>query len=583
MARHRADHRRPFRTLDIPVLAIGFTLAACNGTILGGDGTAQPPTGGSGNTGDPTSPGGNNGGPPITPSSTIPEVVDPGTGKACTTNGFTPARIWRLSDEQYSAVVADLLPGVPVPTVTTPGRGRDEFLVTDTALPVSSALSSDIRVSAKAVAKAAVADVAKLTGCTTQDRACADSFVTRFAARAFRRPVSTDEKNGLLGLYDLGAKENHGEGIKLVIEAILQTPSFWYRTEVGAGSADTKLIQLTGYEMASALSFYLLNSIPDAELWQAAEDGSLLKDGGLDQQVTRLLALPRVQENLTRVHLKWVGLGDGINVDLASQFPDFTPDLKTSLEQETKLFFSDLLTKGGTLADVLTSRRGFVDQRLATHYGVTAPGGGSGFSEVTYPANQRAGIVTQAAILARYSLGHPVVLRGKYVREQLLCGAIGTPPNIPDIEEEATASANLSEREQSKRRAANGTCNACHQMMDPLGLAFVQYDNLARWKPNDKDGTPLDATGAISLTGDVDGPVLNAVDLAKKLSESKAVRLCMAQQMYTYALGRDLMADDTCELQRIDAYVEANGGKLSQLVAGIIKSAAFRYRTGGKL
>jgi hypothetical protein len=580
MARHKDDHRAPRRPFGFSAAALGFALLGCNGTIVGADGTPENPSN-SANPGDPNAPGGP-GGPPITPTSVIPDVPDPVTGKACTTATFTPARIWRLSDEQYSAVVADLLPGVTVPSVTTPGRGRDEFLVTDTALPVSSALSSDIRVSAKAVAKSAIADLGKLTGCASQDRGCAETFVTKFGARAFRRPVTNDEKSGLLGLYDVGAKENHGEGIKLIIEAILQTPSFWYRTEMGGGSADTKLIQLTGYEMASALSFYLLNSIPDAELWRAAEDGSLLKDEVIDQQVNRLLALPRVQENLTRVHLKWVGLGDGINVDLASQFPDFTNDLKTSLEQETKLFFADLLTKGGTMADVLTSRRGFVDQRLAMHYGVTAPGG-SGFSEVTYPANQRAGIVTQAAILARYSLGHPVVLRGKYVREQLLCGSIGSPTNVPGIEEESNASANLPEREQSKRRADNPTCNACHQMMDPLGLAFVQYDNLARWKPNDKDGKPLDASGAISLTDDADGPVANAVELAKKMSESKTVRLCMAQQMYTYALGRDLISDDKCELQRIDAYVQANGGKLSQLVSGIIKSAAFRYRTGGKL
>jgi hypothetical protein len=575
MARYKEDQRRSRRRpLGLVTVAIGFAIAGCNGTIIELGGTGN----GSGQPGDPNNPSG----PPLNPTSTIPEVVDPGTGKACTTDKFTPARVWRLSDEQYSAVVADLLPGVPVPTITTPGRNKDEFLVTADALPVGSALSADIRTSAKAVAKAAIADLGKLTGCTSQDRGCAESFVTKFGARAFRRPLTPAEKTGLLGLYDVGAKEAHGEGLKLVIEAVLQTPSFLYRTEIGGGSADTKVIELTSYEMASALSFYLLNSIPDPELWQSAENDTLLKPEVLDQQVNRLLGLPRVQANLTQVHLKWVGLGDGINVDLAATNPDFTPDLKRSLEEETRLFFSNLLTKDGTLADVLTSRRGFVDQRLATHYGVSAPSG-QGFSEVTYPADQRAGIVTQAAILARHSLGHPVVLRGKYVREQLLCGAIATPPNIEEIEEEATATANLSEREQSARRKSNATCNACHHMMDPLGLAMVQYDSLARWKPNDKDGQPLDSRGEISLTGDADGPVANAVDMAKKLSESKAVRLCMAQQMYTFALGRDLGAEDTCELQRIDAYVKENGGKLSQLVAGIIKSSAFRYRTGGKL
>ena len=120
--------------------------------------------------------------------------------------------------------------------------------------------------------------------------------------------------------------------------------------------------------------------------------------------------------------------------------------------------------------------------------------------------------------------------------------------------------------------------------MDGLGLAFLAYDNLARWKPNDPDGKPWDTSGEVRFTGgDAEGPVANAVELGKKLSESKVARQCIAQKMYTYALGRELNSSDSCELQRIDAYVQSKGGQLSALVAGIIKSAGFRTRTGGKL
>jgi hypothetical protein len=298
--------------------------------------------------------------------------------------------------------------------------------------------------------------------------------------------------------------------------------------------------------------------------------------------VARLLALPRVQDNLTRIHLKWVGLGEGINPDLAEQNKELTPELKASLEEETRLFFNALIAKGGTMADVLTSNKGFVDRRLATHYGVNAAVGATGFAEVSYPATERAGILTQGAILARYSLGHAVVFRGKYVRSELLCGELPAPPNIPEVEEETNASANLPEREQVKRRLAHQTCGACHALMDPLGMAFMQYDALARYRPNDAMGKPIDASGTISGTGDVDGPVLNAVDMAGKLSRSKKVRSCIEEKMFTYALGRLPSAADSCELQRIDAHLQGKGGKIAELFAGIMLSSGFRYRTGGK-
>jgi hypothetical protein len=372
--------------------------------------------------------------------------------------------------------------------------------------------------------------------------------------------------------------------MRLVLWAMLQSPSFLYRSELGKapGPADAgKALELTGYEMASALSFLLLNSIPDAALWTAAEDGSLLKQEVFGKQVERLLGLSRVQENLTKIHMKWVGLGDGINVDLGEKNKEFTPELKDSMEKGTAMFFSNLLTGGGTMADVLTSPAGFVDQRLGKHLGMAgAPA--TGFAKIDMPAEERAGLLTQPGLIARYSMGHSVVFRGKFVRDQLLCGEIPPPPNIEAIDMENTASANLSEREQSQRRLANQVCGSCHGAMDPMGLAMLKYDPLARFRPTDDAGKAIDATGTISSAGDADGMVDGAVGMAKKLAGSTFVRGCIESKMFTYALGRDLSDQDACEIKRIDAYVQANGGKLSQLITGIIYSSAFRYRSGGK-
>jgi hypothetical protein len=175
----------------------------------------------------------------------------------------------------------------------------------------------------------------------------------------------------------------------------------------------------------------------------------------------------------------------------------------------------------------------------------------------------------------------PVVFRGKYVRQELLCGEIPTPPNIPAVEEENTASANLPEREQVNRRLAHPICGSCHQMMDPIGLAFSNYDALARYRATDAAGKTIDSSATISNTDDVDGPVMGAVDLARKLAKSHSVRGCIEEKMYSYALGRMKANIDSCELRRIDAFLMGGGGKLSELFTGIIYSSAFRYRTGG--
>jgi hypothetical protein len=577
-------------------MVLAMVLApACSGTIVGGEnGGGNPGPGGGPGTGPGPGgtgpgPGGTGPGPGGTgpggqpPPGTTPPAVDPMTGQMCNSTEFTPTRIWRISDEQFVTAVQDLI-GLPAPEITSAGRSKAQFVDFAELFTVNAALTTQIRESADKVAAAAVADLPKLLACAPNQAqpACIDAFIDRLAARAFRRPLEAVERTELKALYGKGAVDGPAKGVELVVSAILQAPSFIYRTELGrAPAAEGKAVELTAHELASSLSFYLLNSIPDPDLARAADDGSLLMPAVLKRHVDRLLALPRVQENLTRMHVKWVGLGEGINPELAEKNPALTPALKASMENETTLFFRNILTRSGTLTDVLTSNKGYADRALATHYGVTAAPGPGG--EVTYPADQRAGILTQAAILARYSLGHAVVFRGKYVRDELLCGEIPSPPNDPAIDVENMASAKLPEREQVARRLANTTCGACHRMMDPIGMAFMNYDALARFHTTE-NGMPIDSRGTISGTDDADGEVQNAVDLARKLAGSRSVRACIMDKMYSYSLGRMSGALDRCELLRIENHVQSQGGKVSELVAAIVYSNAFRFRTstGGK-
>ena len=581
------DKRHPRNVLVVVGALSGLTFA-CNGTIMDGPGGSGPGTGGPGTggpgTGAPGGPGAGSGDPRMNPN--LPQP--PGT-PACDSKQFTPARVWRLSDDQFVAAVKDLLPGVAVPTILTPGRSAQQFVDFAELFEIGPATTSDIRSSANTAAAEAVKNLDGLLACKTGEApaACAGRFTDGFASRAFRRPLEQLERDGLKAVYEAGVGVNQAEGIRMVITAVLQSGSFLYRTELGKGNtvAAGQTVELTNHELASSLSFLFMNSIPDPELRAAADDGSLARPDVFKAQVERLLKLPRVQDHLTTVYQKWIGLGLGLNADLAVQEKEFVPALKASMEEEIKLFFKQLLGSGGTVNDLLTSNKGFTDRVLATHMGMAAPTG-TGFQPASYPAEQRAGILTLPGVIARYSLGHPEVFRGKFIRDEFLCTEIPPPPDIPEIEAETKASENLPARVQVQRRLDNATCGACHRQMDPIGLSFANYDALGRFKTSDPMGAAIDSAGELTGAGDADGPLKNAVELGKRLARSEKARTCIETKMLGYALGRSISYEsegdiDRCEVRKIDGFVNQGGGKLSDLMAAVVYSSAFRFRTGG--
>jgi hypothetical protein len=494
---------------------------------------------------------------------------------ACGTD-VTPARIWRLSDEQYRRAVSDLLPGVSVPEVSTPGRSGAEFVDVAELYPASGALVADLHAAARTVATAAVADLPARLGCAAgqAQRACAEAFIERFAARAYRRPLEAADRQALAALFAAGATESIGAGVELVIEGVLQSPSFLYRTELGAPGGGPRF-ELTAHERASALSFFLLGSIPDEALVRAANDGSLATPEGYRREIERLLADGRVRQNLGRVLNKWVGLGAGITTELdPDQYPGFDDALKQSMVEEATRVFADLLDRGGTFADLLTGRRTFVDPRLAMLYGV--PSGGAGFVETTLPAEQRAGLFTRAAFIANQSRGEPIVHRGKWVREEILCGEMPEPP--AGVNTTPPVDPNLTSRQFAQMRMSDASCSACHQLMDGIGLTFGHYDALSRFVTSDDKGRPIDASGQVEGS-DVAGPVADILQLAQRLAGSAQARACIETRMLSYALGRELDAGTArCEQQRIDEAIAPGGHRLLDLMGAIAASPAFHVR-----
>jgi hypothetical protein len=499
----------------------------------------------------------------------------PGAAGLCG-GDVTPARIWRLTDDEYRRAVTDLLPGVTVPGVSTPGRSNAEFVNVADLYPASGALVADLHSAARMVAAAAVTDLPTRMACAPgqAERPCADAFIERFATRAYRRPLEPADRQALAALFAAGGAESVSAGVELVIEGVLQSPSFLYRTELGAPGAGPRL-ELTAYERASALSFFLLGSIPDDGLIRAASDGSLATAQGYGREIQRLLGEPRVRQNLVRVLSKWVGLGGGITTELdPDQYPIYDEALKQSMVEEAGRVFDDLLASGGTFADLLTGRRTFVDRRLATVYGV--PYDGTGFVATTLPADQRAGLFTRAAFIANQSRGEPIVHRGKWVREEILCGDMPEPP--AGVNTTPPVDPTLTSRQFAQMRMSDPSCGACHQLMDGIGLTFGRYDAVGRFVTRDDQGRLIDPSGLVQGS-DVAGPADDIIQLARRLAGSGQARACIETRMLSYALGRELAADAVrCEQQRIDDGLAAGGYRLLDLMGAIARSPAFHLR-----
>ncbi len=485
-----------------------------------------------------------------------------------------PTRLWRLNDDQYVQAVHDLLPDVDVPAVPTPGRNAYALIDTAGALPVTGSLATLFRASARSVAEQASRTATARVPCETSEtpRACAERFVRDFAARAYRRPLRDAEVQRLLGVFDVGAAESFSEGIRLLLEATLQSASFIYRTELGAaGAAPGSNVALTPFETAASLSFFLLNSVPDEELWRAALDGSLDTASGYAAQVERLIALPRVQENLTRILVRWLKLERVLVSERAtSSFPEFD-GLRQPMLDESKAFLGELLASGGGLGELFTGRHVTLDAKLAEFYGVASTGQ-QGLVSVDLPAGQRAGVLTEASLIASIKASNRSVHRGLFILREVLCGEIPPPPKSVDT---TPPSPEIdTEREFAEYRASQGTCGACHGSFDGIGLSYEHYDALGRYVGTDQQGVPIDASGSIPLDGQ-QVSFADVTELGQLLAASPQVASCMSQKMLGYAVGDQVTA--ACAAP-VTERTREGGGALRDLFHNITADAVFRTR-----
>ena len=562
------------------------TLAAtlgCNGRIgsaSSGTGTSSSPTGAAGG-------GGAGVGGIAGPDGGVVSLVTPACVSAPPNPGRSPLR--RLNLSAYATTVHDLL---GVDTSVTNTFPPDQLLATQgagftnnaDALVVTALLANAYMTAAEQFATAAVADLTTLLPCDHTmigDDACATQFISDFGRRAFRRTLTDAEKTQYFNLYVSGKTgAAFTDGLSLAIEAFLQSPNFLYRIEKGAPAAPTDAVApVTSFEMATRLSYFLWGTTPDKALLDAGEADALETSDQVAAQVTRLMADPRAHDAVTKFHTEWLNLAGIPYLDKdKTMFPEWTPALALDLFNEAETFV-DKTFWGDAKSDTFFSSSGsYVNAELATFYGLPAPSG-TGFQPVAFDPTQRRGILTLGGILATNAKENQTspVLRGKFVREQLLCQQLPPPPaNL--VITPPTVTPGTTTRQRFAMHETQALCASCHTLMDGMGVGFENYDPLGRWRTTDQ-GLPIDASGTITATTDMNGTFNGVVDLAGKFDQSEEVRQCIVTQWFRFANGRAEVTDDACTLQHLYQGFEDSGHDMRDIMVKIAVSDAFRYRS----
>ena len=487
----------------------------------------------------------------------------------------------RLTRSQYRHAIADLFgETVIVPSALEP----DQAFEGSTALGSAAVALSRRGVEQYERAAYAIAEQVMEPGAVRDavvtcapsapgDAECARTALAPLVRRAFRRSVDAAELDAVVAVaVNAGAVlGDFYDGLEYGIATILLSPEFLYRPALGGDAPDGGA--LTPFELASRLSFFLWDTLPDEALLSAAESGSL-EGEGLASEVDRMLLDDRARQGMRAFVSDWLWL-DRLS-DLSKDptiFRAASPELGPAAREETLLFFEHLfLTTEAPLSDMLTSRTTFVNRRLAAIYEVEAPSR-DGFGMITLPEDgERRGLLGQVSLLAlhAHAVSTSPTLRGRFIRENLLCSSVPAPPvNVNTaIPEPSTEARTLRERLASHREVS--FCASCHDRLDPIGLGLEHFDGVGAFRTLD-NGTPIDPTG------ELDGrPFENGRDLAEALARHPDLEPCFVRRVFRYATNRPDDERDLGVLAELNDALDAGGDRYRALVRAVALSESFR-------
>jgi len=489
----------------------------------------------------------------------------------CNVNAsLAAARVSLLTDAEYTNTMRDVFGVDFVPEAAAVETGEyqiDEF---------ASVASVDVL---KQYYRAAdqVASKVKPCGEAALDAACVESWLRQKIPRAWKRSVTDQEIAGLMAIFNGGLADGTVRAVTLLMEAALGSGSFLYRTEIGADASGTSgSVAMTPYELANAVSFALLDTVPDDQLWAKATDGTITQPAVLSAEVDRLLAGQPARDNLTKK------VGYFLNIEkiavVSKDVPEYTATLKSALYQSAEKFLNDLVW-GGQLSDLFTSNKYYANQEIARVYGLPATPG-TDLVQVDLPAERNAGILSHPGLLATtnaHTGTDDIVHRGLWIYQNLACGTpVGAPPaTAQNVADTLTGT----QRERSEQRDALPQCGACHKFFDPFGFASESFDVIGRYRTIDpEDGKPVVSSSTIQGLGDdLDGSVSSLKDIADRLKTGRRVADCATTHLAEYALAHNPASENSCALRQIKDNF-ATSGKFVDLFKAILTSPAFATR-----
>jgi mono/diheme cytochrome c family protein len=426
---------------------------------------------------------------------------------------------------------------------------------------------------------------ARILSCDpTSGRPCQERILSDLARRAYRRPVTRSDVASLLRFVDMAMSDGQSaeEGIQLAIQAMLVSPHFLFRIERDPDPLDpTRVHDVSPFELASRLSYFLWSSMPDEQLFAVAESGRLREPRVLEAQVDRMLADRRAAAFAENFAGQWL---ETRNLDVVKPDPDlfkeWTPELRDAMKAETTLFFEHVLRENRPVSDFLNADYTFLNERLARHYGI--PGvTGDEFRRVALTTDRRGGVLSQASVLtvSSYPTRTSPVIRGKYVLQNILgIPPAPPPPDVPSLDAEGVGE-EVSMREQLEQHRRNPTCASCHRNMDPLGFGLENYDAIGRWR--DMDGKfSVDATGTLPNGQRFTSAAEMRALLASQLPQFSRT---LTERMMTYALRRGLQPYDRRTVESIHRALAADDYRFRTLVLEIVRSVPFQARRGEEL
>lgn len=489
-----------------------------------------------------------------------------------------PARIRRLTNAEYDRSVAALLGTNMQPGLELTPDSRQSGFTINADQRVDGVLANQLKVSAETLARQAVSErLATLVPCAAAaNEACAGTFIESFGRRAFRRPLTPDEKSELLEVFRVGIEGGaFPDGIELVVTAILQAPAFLYLTELGASSGSGPLVTLTDHETAAQLSYVLTGAPPDDTLAGAADAGRLRDAAARATEARRLLSQAQAGGQARRLLEEWLGIDNLAVTDKdASLYPRFR-DLRPVMLEETGSFIDEVLWRdNGSLGLLLTADFTVAPTALASFYGLS--GGGTG--RLALAGVRRRGILHHASFLSvhAHADSSAPVIRGAVIRRKLFCHPLALPadPNVVVVFPPPDPSRTT--RERYEAHVNNDVCRGCHALIDPVGFAFEGFDGMGAARTRD-NGKPIDTSGTLVST-DVNGDIADSVDLVMRLGGSAQVRSCFARNVLRFGSAQANGGVENQFLKVVAALPAAQQDKLLDLLVAFAGSDLFVNR-----